>query len=179
MRIESFFSVVVVGTAGCFSITTVNIGQKTALERQLIGAFEPLTDEEMLAASVRAASGPSDVAADDAQARATFARQRQLFNRDDVDELKSAGCLGEAFDATVVARPCAAAKDEATRALLMRMIAEENEDRAAIINWVAGSSHAASGASRAQLVALYHHLQLEQARSRDWIEEPKGTWQRR
>jgi len=167
------------GAASCFTITNVSISQKTALERQLVGEFEPLTDAQALASSVRAASGSTDFAADDAQARAVSARQRQLFNRDDIEGFKASGCLGEAENAVLVARACASANDERTRILLDHVITQENDDRAAIISSVAASEHPASGAQRAQLRVLYHRLILEQARPGDWIEEPAGKWRKR
>ena len=35
-------------TLSCITTTTVNIGRKTSLERQLMGRFEPLTEEEII-----------------------------------------------------------------------------------------------------------------------------------
>ena len=91
---------------GCITVTTVNIGTKTSLERQLVGELEPLTDDQLLAASVRAQ--PQLVAGSlaDLQAGAVAARRRQLFNRDDINEAKQLGCLGEALGAELVVRPC-------------------------------------------------------------------------
>jgi hypothetical protein len=179
MRIELIFAIIFVATGCRTTIVAIDSGQKTALERQLMGQFEPLTDEQALASSVRAAPDSTDLTADAVQARATFARQRQLFNRDDVEDLKGLGCLGEAVDARLAARPCAATKEESTRVLAAKMITEENADRAMLLDWVAAGHEAAAPAGRAQLATLYHHLLVNQSRAGDWFEEPAGAWQKK
>jgi hypothetical protein len=164
--------------AAC-TITTrpVNIGTKTALERQLMGQLEPLSDEQLLAASVRAPSrDPEQGGLDTTQAYAMAARRRQAFNKDEIDELKGQGCLGEAKDAMLAARPCDATADAVTRR--DRLLAEENDDRKAIIDWVASSDESYSGQGRAQLVAMYHRLLLDNARPGDAIENDSG-WTKR
>lgn len=161
--------------AAC-TITTrpVNIGTKTALERQLMGELEPLSDEQLLAASVRAPSTDPEVAGlDNAQASAMAARRRQVFNRDEIDELKGRGCIGEAKNATVAARDCKLAGDDAARR--ERLITEENADRDAILDWVASNDATFAGNGRAQLVDMYHRLLTERAKPGEWV-EGSGGW---
>jgi len=161
---------------GCIKVTTVNIGQKTSLERQLIGEFEPLTEEEILSSSVRAAAGSGNVALDDLHQRAVAARRRQLFNRDDVDELKQRGCLGELHDAQLAVRECeqAGAPDVAER--LQRLVDEENADRAAIIDWALAADRILTAADRHQVVKLYARLIRERAAAGEWFRSDSGGW---
>ncbi len=157
------------------TITTrpVNIGTKTALERQLMGELEPLSDEQLLAASVRAPSAdPELTGLDTTQAYAMAARRRQVFNRDEVDELKRRGCLGEAKNAMLAARECDATGDDATRR--DRLLAEENADREAILDWVATSDATFTGKGRAQLIDMYHRLLAERAKPGEWVERQEG-----
>lgn len=164
--------------AAC-TITTrpVNIGTKTALERQLMGQLEPLSEEQLLAASVRAPSrDPNHSGLDTNQAYAMAARRRQVFNKDEVNELKAQGCLGEAKDATLTVRPCDLTPEVTARR--DRLQAEENADRAAILDWVASSDESYSGSGRGQLIAMYHRLLVEAARSGDWVEGDSG-WTKR
>lgn len=161
---------------GCITVTTVNIGQKTSLERQLIGEFEPLTQEEILSSSVRAAAGSGNVALDDLHQHAVAARRRQLFNRDDVDELKQRGCLGELHDAKLAVRDCehADAPDIAER--LQRLILEENEDRAAIIDWALAADPILTSADRDQVVKVYARMIRERAGAGEWFRSDSGEW---
>ena len=97
-------------SGGCISVRTVNIGSKTSLEKQLMGELEPLSAAEALVAHVRAATQSGDPAADERQRAALAARQRQLFNRDDLQALRRQGCLGEGRDARLQPRPCPPAR---------------------------------------------------------------------
>ncbi len=160
--------------AAC-TITTrpVNIGTKTALERQLMGELEPLSDEQLLAASVRAPSRDPEVAGlDHTQAYAMAARRRQVFNRDEVDELKARGCLGEAKSAMLVTRDCQASAEDAARR--EKLLGEENTDRNAILDWVASTDASFAGKGRGQLVDMYHRLLVDKTKPGEWIEGPGG-----
>jgi hypothetical protein len=164
----------------CLTTKIVNIGQKTSLENQLMGEAEPLTEEQLLAASVRAGgSGVHAGSADDLQSRAIAARRRQLFNRDDVDDLKAAGCLGEALGARIARRPCDNASEAETSDLLDRLIEEENADRSAIIDWALGIDPVLTPADRPQVVALYHQLVVERSTAGSWVQREDGRWTRR
>jgi uncharacterized protein YdbL (DUF1318 family) len=168
----------VAGAAACgIKTNQVAIGQKTSLEKQLMGEVEPLTEEEMLVSSVRAPGGVQAGSEDDLQTRAIAARRRQLFNRDDVDELKSRGCLGEARAAALVIRSCSA--DDAAAALRDRLLAEENADRQAIIDWALAADPILTATDRPQVVEIYGRLLRERARPGDWLEDDEGNWRQR
>lgn len=174
---SNVFLIAIMTLVGCFTTQQINIGTKTSLERQLIGEVEPLTEEELLAASVRADGEVGLGSLDDLQARALQARRRQLFNRDDVDELKALGCLGEGKNAELVLRDCR--PDPERAALLERLIAEENSDRAAILTWAIEADPALTPADRLQLAAVYHRLLVERARPADWVQDDDGTWRQK
>jgi hypothetical protein len=161
-------------SAGCFTVQAVNIGQKTSLEMQLMGQFEQLSEEEMLAASVRAGPDAPPAATSALEAAAVAARQRQLFNRDDVTALKGAGCLGEGLGAQLVARPCA--KDAEVQALRARLVEEENADRAAVMAWAIEADPVLTRRDSAQVAAVYHRLLLEQARKGEQVQNDDGAW---
>ncbi len=178
MRVSSIPLLLVAAAAACGIRTNqVTIGQKTSLEKQLMGEVEPLTEEEMLAASVRAPGGVHAGSRDALQTRAVAARRRQLFNRDDLHELKANGCLGEAAGAALVARACRS--DEATERLRQRLLREENADRQAIIDWALDVDPILTAADRPQAVELYGRLVRERARPGDWLQDDDGTWRQR
>jgi len=164
------------GCGNCLTVTTVNIGQKTSLERQLIGDFEPLTEEEMLAASVRSQGGVGAGSLDDLRQRAISARQRQLFNRDDVQELLGQACLGETSAARLAARKCGAQSAADVAARVARLVSEENQDRDAIIEWAIAIDPVLTPADRAQVVAVYARLLQEQLQTGHWYESSEKGW---
>jgi hypothetical protein len=161
---------------GLVRVTTVNIGQKTSLERQLIGELEPLSEEEILAASVRAANSTGDLAADDLMQRAVAARQRQLFNRDDIDELKAAGCLGEGPRTELLWRECELGSDPEVQSRGARLVNEENADRAAVIDWVLATDPVLTPSDREQVVQIYSRLLLQNTKAGQWTKSEDGAW---
>jgi hypothetical protein len=168
----------VAGGAACgIKTNQVTIGQKTSLEKQLMGEVEPLTEEEMLVSSVRASGGVQAGSQDDLQSRAIAARRRQLFNRDDIDEFKTAGCLGEGRQALVVQRSCTT--DDESASLRDRVLREENADRQAIIDWALAADPVLTSSDRPQVVDIYSRLLRERARPGDWLQNNDDAWRQR
>ena len=182
MRAEQrALAVVVVGVfagAGCISVTAISIGQKTSLEQQLMGSFEPLTEEEALATSVRADAGLAPYSEGEKKMLALRARQRQLFNQDDLLELKTAGCLAESRNGDVLVRSCSA-PTPTLEARARAIVAEENEDRRRIVDWVWFLHREDPGVSRDQIAALYRRLIADKARAGDWLQDDQGRWQQK
>ena len=179
MPIRTLLLLMLAMTDGCITTTVVNIGQKSSLEKQLMGETEPLSEDELLVASVRDLSGPEAAAEDALTQKAVAARRRQLFNRDDLDELKALGCLGEALKGLLMGRPCDKIKDLEAARLRDRMVEEENADRNAIIDWAVSVDPVLTRADRPQVEELYHRLLLERAKSGEPFQAPDGSWTRR
>jgi uncharacterized protein YdbL (DUF1318 family) len=164
--------------SSCITVTTVNIGTKTSLERQLAGDLEPLSDEQLLVSSMRAQAQLAQGSLADLQARALAARRRQLFNRDDINEAKQQGCMGESKDAELVARPCAATREASTAARYNELVVQEKEDRGAVIDWAIAADSALTPADRPEVVRVYRRLLLEAARPGDFTQADQGDWVR-
>lgn len=141
-----------------------------------MGEFEALTTDEALAASVRAGPGAASDTLDNVESAALAARQRQLFNRDDLRELKAQGCVGEGAGATLVAHPCDKTAEAAVATLRDRLVKDENADRQSIVTWAIATDPVLTSRDRAQVVALYHRLLLEQASKGEWLQNDDGTW---
>ena len=121
---------------GCITASGT-VAKPTALERQLLGAYEELDKSMVHASSVRA-SKQTAATFEKLKAQAIEMRALQRFNEDDVLELKSAGCLAESLRAALVARPCKGAERDPVRARrLARVVREENSARGAILTWAA------------------------------------------
>lgn len=159
---------------GCLRATQVSIAQKTTLERQIIGELEPLDEEQILAASIRAVRNTDkNGALSSLRERAITARRRQLFNRDDVESLLLTGCLGEGSHGLVVARTCAAEQRE----LQQQMTKQENDDRHAIVAWVIENDAALTPADGQRILALYAELRRAQLKRGMWFQDNNKGWQ--
>ena len=128
---------VALAAPACFSIT-LSVATPTALERQLLGEYESLDKDLVLASSVRGGAGGAKTV-EAARLRAVRARALQRFNEDDLLELKAAGCVAEGLAGRLVSRPCEAIEDDASTIgrRRARVVSEENEARAQILGWVA------------------------------------------
>jgi len=176
MRILYLSIVFILTQTSCITIKTVNVGQKTALEHQLMGRFEPLTDEQASLASVRAGDGKLEEDANPKYLKALKARQRQIFNADDVETYKDKLCLGEANFALLVIRECAELKKKETQSLIEKLIAQENNDRETLIDWLMSSDPSLSKASKKEIKKIYHDFMISRSRNKMWYQDNDGRW---
>lgn len=160
-------------------------GQPTALERQLLGAYEELDDQLASAASVRANEDPTGVSFARLEALALEGRATQRFNEDDITELKVAGCLAETLTARLVRRECTLeGQDEAVPRRLARIVTEENRARRDILTWAGYELARRAGRAgpskkeMADLTAAYQRLLYESAEKGHYVESEAGTFRR-
>lgn len=165
---------------GCIQ-AAVSAGQPTAMERQLLGAYEALDEDLALASSVRA--GPGLARAPQASLRqlALRARALQRFNEDDLLELKAGGCLLETLAARIAPRECNLVReDAAVQRRRSRVIEEENRARGVLVRWAAhevarGDGRAApSPEELAEVRAAYGKLVRETAAPGHLVEVAPG-----
>lgn len=170
--------------SGCIS-GAYTAAKPTALERQILGAYEELDDKLVHAASVRAAKGALETLGfERLEAEAVQARSLQRFNEDDLSELTAAGCLAEGLGARVVARPCSLGDtDPAAPRRIVRVVDEENAARDTILRWAAHTlareqgRPAPSAAELAELRDAYQRLLREAALPGHLVEVRPGDFQ--
>jgi uncharacterized protein YdbL (DUF1318 family) len=169
--------------AACVEAKIQVVDERTALENQILGAYEELDRDLQLVASVRAVDpeGKAQPAPrlSDVRQRAVQARQTQQFNRDDLEELQQQGCLGEGRDALLALRPCAAQAEPATAARLERLLAAENQARRLLLEFVVSTSPDLTRADLPQLVEAAARSQGERAARGTWVQGADGQWQQK
>lgn len=170
------------GALGCSVKVVGAVAPPTAVERQLLGAYEQL-DRRLVHVSSLRGGRPGVIQSFSAlESQALVARRIQRFNEDDLAQLKSAGCIAESLQATVVARPCAAA-DPAQGRRLKRVLSEENRARGDILEWAAYARAREQGkalpsaAERRALVDAYVRLMRAAARPGDLFEVRPGVFE--
>ena len=179
MKIKLLIIMLTAINVACITIKTVNVGQKTALEHQLMGRFEPLTDEQMGLAAVRAGDGNIENAKGPEYLRALNARKRQIFNADDIEHYKNSSCLGEALVARLTLRPCDQQKEEKELLLLEKLISQENDDRKTLLDWLILNDPRLDKTARQDIQKIYHDMLVERAQKRAWYQNKKGVWQQK
>lgn len=170
--------------AGCIRAVGA-VAKPTAIELQLLGAYEELDTDLAHASSLRA-SGRLSSSFEKLRAEAIEARSIQRFNEDDVIELKNAGCLAEGRDARLIPRKCPLLnEDPAARRRQSRVTQEENQARAAILTWAAhevarrDGRPAPSAKDVEEIRQAYQRLLFETADPGHLIETDKGRFEPR
>lgn len=175
----SLGSAVVLG--GCFSVVTSAAGP-TALERQLLGAYDDLDRELVLAASVRGEAAFALGSPEALKAAAVEGRALMRFNEDDLAELKAQGCVAETLRAEITEWSCAGANEELSRRRA-RVIRDENQARRAVLAWAAYlrarelGREAPTAAEIEELLAAYRRLLFETAQPGQLFERTPGKFE--
>lgn len=160
---------------------SLTVAKPTALELQLLGAYDELDKELIHAGSVRAAGPQVEVGYEQLVALAVESRATQRFNEDDLLELKARGCLAEGQGAKLVTRPCQL-EDEAMGRRQQRIVEEENRARGVILTWAAHNLARKAGRrqpSAAELTEIrqaYQRLLFETAKEGELLEREPGQF---
>jgi uncharacterized protein YdbL (DUF1318 family) len=160
--------------------------QKTALENQIMGSYQELEADAVLSSSVRAVdeSGKSKkVEISQLQEEAVRARQDQEFNRDDLDELKEIGLIGEGSEGNVVplspeitdGKP--GTKDQEN--LAKTLCEQENADRHIIWKRIIDSNENLSEKDLPEVRRTFAKMQRDSAQVGYWVQSDDGSWSKK
>lgn len=154
-----------------FEVTT----PRTALENQVMGSYKELEDDLILVSSVRAGAKQAKVDMTPGRRRALDARENQEFNRDDIDELKDKGVIGETSGGVVAMLPKAAGEAKDVH-LAQVLVAEENRDREDIWKRIIEANENLSAKDLPEVRRTYAKLQRDTARAGQWVQDEGGNW---
>lgn len=125
------------GSSACSIKVVGAVAPPTAVENQLLGAYEALDRQLVHQASFRGKAFGEKPSYPELEAQALQARSLQRYNADDLRRLKKRGCVGESLKARLVALSCPKSEDPAFPRRLKRIVAEENQARQQILRWAA------------------------------------------
>jgi outer membrane murein-binding lipoprotein Lpp len=122
--------------AGCVSVRPKVVSEKTQLENQILGNFDKLENDLILASSVRSEGAPG-AELSPAHREALLAVMNRQFRRDDVEDLKTRKIAGESLQGTLALRETPEVRENGTlKVQATKVIAEENRDREVIMKRV-------------------------------------------
>ncbi len=155
-------------------------GEKTALENQVIGTYQQVADESWMVASTRAADSGQKVQMATEKKEVLDALQNRRFNKDDIEEFKRDGALGENNQGFLELRPLPRLdEDPEYRSLVVRIMNEENRDRKIIYDRVLELNPNASRAGASAVYAVFAKMNIEEAAPGTWVQDEDGTWRRK
>jgi len=156
--------------------------QRTALENQVMGSYRELDDDMILASSVRGGKA-NGMPISPEKKGAIDAREDQEFNRDDIDELKNKGLIGETAAGTVALLPKSLGGHVRTKAkeilLANRLVDEENRDRATIWKRIIASNENLATKDLPEVRRTYAKMQRDQATPGQWLQDKSGRWEQK
>ena len=163
--------------SGCtfnFDLTS----QRTALENQIMGSYRELDDELILMSTVRGAGGPLREVGSKERGDILLRRRNQQFNRDDIDEFKDRGLIGETNKGLVAVlmthQTRVFSSNEAH--LAAQLVAEENKDRKAIWLYIIAKSRGLDTEDLPRVAKAYSEMQHKELSIGHWYQDNAGIW---
>lgn len=155
--------------------------QRTALENQILGTYQEIDEDLVLISSVRAVDESGNLKPQefsDLQRRALRARQNQEFNRDDIDELKNLGIIGETFTGELLLTPegNGRAAAERKRRLAGDLIKEENRDRGVIWLRIIQINEELKASDLEEVRKTYGRTKFNEAEEGHWLLDENSIW---
>ncbi len=171
--------------AGCggklVDVNVTIVDQKTALENQILGSYEELSNEVLLLASVRSVdeNGKLKVTTKipKGKLKALRALQRQEFNRDDIQMFKQTLCAGEGNDGTLKFFDNERTKTDAKfKKFAEAIIAQENEDRLIVLQRIIATNENFSAQDFPKIQKISASLNRDNAKPGEKVQKENGDW---
>ncbi len=152
-------------------------GEKTALEREVVGTYEQMEEDTWMIASTRAVEGESEVKVSPEKRAVLEALQNQKYNRDDIDEFKLKGFVGENNQGFLEIRALESLEQNPEQMeLVQTIVQEENEDRETVMERVIELNESLKKAVRDDILSIFAKINQENSAEGTWIQEPNGSW---
>jgi hypothetical protein len=162
--------ILIQGCAFNFDLTS----QRTALENQVMGAYKELEDELVLSAAARG-TGTAGVATKPA----VIAGQNQMYNIDEIQELKNAGLFGEGGDGYIKKINRKSPETNVPKVLLDNMDAlfqAENKDREVIWRHIIEENKNLTNSDLPNIRRTYAKVMQEKSSQGHWYQDDSGAW---
>lgn len=174
-------------SSSCISIVppAVNLtGEKTSVERQIVGDYEEIEKDAWTVSSVKTASGRSQSGGGTmvSDPELLSALKTREFHKGKIRSYKDAGALGEDYNGLLAYRPADRYEgNKAEKDILFSLISGENDARRTIFTRsLVLQGKEKPGEEDVRLFArLFAEEQSRNARKNDWIQESSGKWKRK
>ncbi|MCC6547889.1 DUF1318 domain-containing protein [Candidatus Sumerlaeota bacterium] len=173
------------GSTGCaqklFGINLFVVGEKTSLERQVLGNYAEIGRDLSAYASVRGVSPDGTMKpaprTTESQAAVLQALGNRRYNRDDLDALLTGGVVGEGNNGKlVVLQETAQAVGQLTPELVARLIEEENRDRGVILDRLMKTTPNVTEADQPEVAWIFATLNQDLAPAGARFQTKSGAW---
>ena len=158
------------------------VDQRTALENQVLGSYTQLNQDVMLLSSVRGIDSKGQLIKRQplpaTRERVVRAMQRAAFNKDDLEQYKQMGILGENNQGGVTL--LASDKLQAdSRPFVENLLTEENADRETVMLRIIETDENLSLADLPRVRKIFAAMNRDKAPTGTLIQTEDGKWQQK
>jgi uncharacterized protein YdbL (DUF1318 family) len=178
-------SILIIGCTARPEVQVTLVDTRTALENQVLGSYRELNREFVMIASVRSVD-EKGIAEDRlkgmsaSQRDAMKAMQAREFNRDDIDDFKRNGCVGENNMGLLEVFPCERAKGDSKYERLIRdVVKEENDSRMVIMRRVIVMNEGLKDKDLPEIQKVFARMNQDAAGPGELIQREDGSWIRK
>lgn len=169
-----------IGLVGCsVQLPEVRItGEKTALEKEILGTYFLMREDTWMLASTRdQAISKSFPPMSPEKKLVLDALREQAFNRDDIQEFKREGWVGEKNDGNLIIRESTVKNlPQDQRRLVEEIVQEENRDRQIVVERLIQLNDALKQVLPSEIARVLARIYQEDSPPKTWIETPEGKW---
>jgi len=170
--------VLILGCGGPLVGVTV-VDERTALENQVLGTYEELNQEVLLVASVRYIDPKGQLQRapeiPPGKKKVIRALQRASFNKDDIDQFKDKGILGENnVGGITLLAPDKIDPDQL--AFVENLVQEENADREVVMQRVIETNEKLSEKDLPRVKKMFAALNRDKASPGHMVQSEDGSW---
>jgi uncharacterized protein YdbL (DUF1318 family) len=152
-------------------------GEKTALEREVVGTYHQMEEDTWMIASTRAEKGEGKVKISPEKQKVLEALQEQKFNKDDIDEFKRKEYVGENNQGYLEIRTSEElTQDPEKMKFVNEIVQEENNDREIIMGRVIELKDSLKKAVKNDVLAIFAQMNQDNSPEGTWIQLPDGRW---
>ena len=152
-------------------------GEKTALENQVIGTYQEIEQDSWTIASVRSTTPGKTQPISEEKKKVLAAVQDRKFNKDDINEFKRDGVIGENNQGFVEIRNYEKLeKDAEYRKRVEKVIEDENKDRQIIMDRAIQINEQIAQAGQEAVATVFAKIYQDESEVNTWIQIEDGTW---
>jgi uncharacterized protein YdbL (DUF1318 family) len=153
-------------------------GEMTALEREVLGTYRQVREDDTWMVASTRSEGSKEVQTEAPEKKRVIeAMQDQKFNKDDIEEFKRKGYVGENNQGFLSLRNHDDLKnDENTLQFVKKIMDEENSAREVIIDRVVQLNDALKNTVKENIMTIFAQMNQENSPAGTWVQEQLGEW---
>lgn len=152
-------------------------GEMTALEHEVLGTYRQMEEDTWMVASTRSKDNVQEVKISPEKKKVLDAMQDQKFNKDDIEEFKKLGYVGENNIGFLDLRDVPELADNPEKSEMVREIVdEENRSREIIMDRVIQLNDKLKNAVKENVSYVFAQMNQENSPVGTWIQQKLGEW---